>query len=62
MNSVLSPIASQPAVPVFNDTLSYYDPTNPFGSVITPTTNTKIRVVSYSALGNFLQVQVTRAK
>ena len=62
VNSVLSPVASQPAVPVFNDTLSYYDPTNPFGSVITPTTNTTIRVVSYSALGNFLQVQVTRVK
>ena len=62
VNGVLSPIASRRAVPVFNDTLSYYDPSNPYGSVITPNTNTKIRVVSYSALGNFLQVQVAPAK
>ena len=62
VNSVLSPIPSQPAVPVFNDTLSYYDSTNPLGSVITPVTNTKIRVVSYSALGNFMQIQVAPVK
>jgi immune inhibitor A len=58
VNSVLSPIVSLPAVPVFNDTKSYYDPANPFGSVITPNTHTSIRVVSYSSLGNFMQIKI----
>jgi immune inhibitor A len=62
VNSVLSPIPSLPAVPVFDDRKSYYDPANPWGSVIVPNTNTQIRIVSYSALGNFLQIQVRPAK
>ena len=53
-------IPSLPAVPVFNDSLSYWRSNNPRGSVIVPNTGTKIRVVSYSAQGNFLQVVVSR--
>ena len=34
VNSVLSPVPSLAAVSVFNDTKSWYDPTNPLGSVI----------------------------
>jgi immune inhibitor A len=60
--SVLSPIPSLPAVPVFDDRKSYYDPANPWGSVIVPNTGTQVRVISYSALGNFLQIQVRPAK
>ena len=58
VNGVLSPVASQPAVSVFDDRMSYYDTANPFGSVITPHTNTQIRVVGYSSLGSFLQIKV----
>ncbi len=47
-----------PAVPVFDDNNTYYDPANPWGSVINPNTGTSIRVVSVSAQGNFMQVQV----
>ena len=61
VNSVLSPIASQPAVSVFSDLKDYYDEANPFGSVIVPMTGTQVRVKSYSALGNFLEVQVAPA-
>jgi immune inhibitor A len=53
---------SLPAVPIFDDTLSYYDPVNPWGSVIVPNTGTQIRIQSISALGNFMQVQVRPAK
>ena len=49
---------SLPAVPVFDDNNSYYDPANPLGSVVTPSTGTSIRVVSVSAQGSFMQVQV----
>jgi immune inhibitor A len=49
---------SLPAVPVFDDTKSYYDPANPQGSVIVPNTGTQIRIQSISAQGNFMQVQV----
>jgi len=62
VNSVLSPIPSLPAVPVFNDTMSYYDPANPQGSVMNPNTGTKITITSYSALGSFMQIQVSPAK
>jgi len=57
-----SPQPSLPAVPVFNDLKSYYDEANPWGSVIVPKTGTEIRIVSYSALGNFMQVQVGPAE
>jgi immune inhibitor A len=62
VNSVLSPIPSLPAVPVFNDTMSYYDPANPQGSVMNPNTGTQITITGYSALGNFMQVQVGPAE
>jgi immune inhibitor A len=51
-----------PAIPVFNDLNSYYDPANPWGSVIVPQTGTTIRVVGYSAQGNFLQIVVNDNK
>ncbi len=53
---------SQPAVPVFDDRNSYYDPANPMGSVIVPNTGTQIRVKSVSAKGSFMQVEVRPAK
>lgn len=53
---------SRPAVPVFDDNNSYYDPANPQGSVITPQTGTQIRVKSVSARGSFMQVEVRPAK
>ncbi|MCE5253755.1 MAG: immune inhibitor A [Actinomycetia bacterium] len=60
--SELSPVPSLPAVKVFDDRKSYYDPDNPLGSVITPTTGTKVTIQSISALGGFMQVQVAPAK
>lgn len=62
VNSVLSPIPSLPAAPVFDDRILYYDPTNPQGSVIHPNTGTQIRIQSISALGGFMQVEVRPAK
>lgn len=62
VNSVLSPVPSLPAVRMFDDRIMYYDPTNPQGSVMNPNTRTQIRILGYSALGNFLQVEVRRAK
>ncbi len=53
---------SLPAAPVFDDRNSYYDPLNPWGSVIVPNTGTQIVIRSISALGNFMQVQVRPAK
>lgn len=47
-----------PAVPVFDDTNTYYDSDNPMGSVMNPNTGTQIRVVNTSAHGNFMQVLV----
>jgi len=61
-NSVLSPVPSLPAVSVFDDTKSWYDPTNPLGSVITPNTGTKVTIQSISALGGFMQIQVAPLK
>lgn len=57
-----STFASQPAVPVFDDLNSYYNPANPMGSVIVPATGTQIRVKSVSAQGTFMQVQVRPSK
>jgi immune inhibitor A len=59
---VLSPVPSLPAVPVFDDRNSYYDPANAWGSVIVPNTGTQIRIQSISALGGFMQVQVRPVK
>jgi len=53
---------SQPAVSVFDDLNSYYDPANPMGSVMVPPTGTQIRVKAVKALGNFMQVQVRPSK
>ena len=58
VNSVLSPVPSLPAVSVFDDRRSYYDPANPLGSVIEPNTGTQIRIQSISAQDSFMQVQV----
>ena len=55
-------IPSLPAVPIFDDSNSYYDPANPMGSVIEPNTGTQIRVKSVSAHGSFMQVQVRPSK
>ncbi len=53
---------SQPGVSIFDDRITYYDPVNPWGSVINPNTGTQIRIQSISAQGNFMQVQVRPAK
>jgi immune inhibitor A len=53
---------SLPAAPVFDDNKSYYDPANPWGSVINPNTGTQIQIKGISALGNFMQVVVTPSK
>jgi immune inhibitor A len=53
---------SQPAVPVFDDRITYYDPVNPWGSVINPNTGTMIKIRSISAQDSFMQVQVLPAK
>jgi immune inhibitor A len=55
---VLQSIPSLPARPVFDDRNSYYDPTNPQGSVIVPVTGTQIRIQSVSAQNSFMQIQV----
>jgi immune inhibitor A len=53
---------SQPAAPVFDDRITYYDPVNPWGSVINPNTGTIIQIRSISAQDSFMQVQVRPAK
>jgi len=53
---------SQPAVPIFDDRNSYYDPANPMGSVMVPNTGTQVRVKSVSARDSFMQVEVRPAK
>ncbi len=62
VNSVLSPIPSLPAAPVFDDRNLYYDPANPMGSVMNPNTGTQVRIQGISALGSFMQVEVRPAK
>ncbi len=62
INSVPSPIPSLPAVPVFDDRILYYDPTNPQGSVKNPDTGTQLRILSISSQGGFMQVEVRPAK
>jgi len=49
---------SLPAVSIFDDNYTYYNPANPTGSVITPNTNTIISIESVSAKGSFMQVIV----
>lgn len=66
LNSVKQCYPSLPANPKFDDTKSYWFAPNPainhFGwaSVPLPATGTTIRVVSVSAQGNFMQVQVNK--
>jgi immune inhibitor A len=60
--NVLSPVPSLPAVRVFDDRITYYDPANPQGSVMNPNTGTLITIRSISALDSFMQVQVAPAK
>jgi immune inhibitor A len=62
VNSVDSPVLSLPAVPIFDDRITYYDPANPQGSVINPNTGTQIRIASISAQGGFMQVLIGPAK
>jgi immune inhibitor A len=62
VNSVLSPVSSLPAVPVFDDRTLYYDTANPMGSVKNPNTGTQIRIQSISAQDSFMQVQVSPVK
>jgi immune inhibitor A len=59
---VLSPVPSLPAVSMFDDRNSYYDPSNPTGSVIVPITGTQIRILSISAHNSFMQIEVRPAK
>ena len=49
-------------VPVFNDNNTYWFTATPTASVIVPKTGTTICVVSTSAQGSFMQVQVAPAK
>ena len=58
-NGRASFIPSLPAVPVFNDTLSYWSADNPTGSVITPVTGTKIEVLGISADNRYMDVRVS---
>jgi immune inhibitor A len=66
MNSVESCFGGLPANKVFDDTQSYWvapdSSISNFGwaSVPVPNTGTKIRVVSVSAQGNFMQIQVNK--
>jgi len=62
VNSVLSPVPSLPAVKVFDDRNSYYDPTNPQGSVMNPNTGTQIVIRSISAQNSFMQIEVRPVK
>jgi immune inhibitor A len=60
--SVLCPVPRLPAVKMFDDRNSYYDPANPLGSVITPVTGTQIIIQSISAQNSFMQIEVRPAK
>ena len=64
VNSVASPVLSQPAVKVFDDRTQYYDPANPWGSVKNPNTGTIIQIRQQNE-GNqppFMEIQVRKAK
>lgn len=64
VNSVASPVDSLPAVSVFDDRNTYYDPANPMGSVINPNTGTIIRIVQQNTGDQppFMEIQVRPAK
>lgn len=64
VNSVTSPILSQPAVDIFNDSITYWDSANPQGSVKNPHTGTIIQILQQNE-GNqppFMEIQVRPAK
>ena len=61
-NGVATTHASQPAVPVFDDSKSYWSPQTPFASVKVPNTGTTVRVKSVSAQGAMMQIEVGPAK
>jgi immune inhibitor A len=52
------PVPSLPAVKVFDDRTQYYDPANPQGSVMNPSTGTQIIINSISAQNSFMQIEV----
>lgn len=62
VNSVLSPVRSAKAVPLFDDRTLYYDPANPWGSVMNPNTGTQIRVLDTSSHGDYMRIQVRSPK
>ena len=62
VNGVESVIPSLPAIRLFNDLTDFWDPATPLANVQTPNTGTIIEIRSYSAQGNFLQVQVRPAR
>jgi immune inhibitor A len=61
-NSVAVTFPSQKGVKSFNDLNQYYNTARPTMGVINPNTGTIIEIRSYSALENFMQVQVRPAK
>ncbi|MFL0269732.1 immune inhibitor A domain-containing protein [Candidatus Clostridium radicumherbarum] len=64
VKDALSPILSQPAVKVFDDSIQYWDPANPQGSVKSPNTGTIIQVRQQNEgnLPPFMEIQVRKAK
>lgn len=64
VNSVSSPVLSQPAVKVFDDRNTYYDVANPQGSVKNPNSGTiiQIRQQNESNKPPFMEIQVRSAK
>lgn len=64
VNSVASPVESQPAVSVFDDRNTYWDKDNPRGSVMNPNTGTVITVRQQSENSKlpFMEIVVGPAK
>ena len=62
LNSVGTTHPSQPAVPVFDDSQSYWSPSTPFAGVKVPNTGTTVRVKSVSAQGAMMQIEVAPKK
>jgi immune inhibitor A len=67
VNSVPNYYPSQPAVPIFDDNIQYYNPEPGFpetgwNGVRNPHTGTQIRIKSVSAHGSFMQVEVRPSK
>ncbi len=64
VNSELSPVESLPEVSVFEDSILYYDPANPRGSVMNPDTGTSIIIRSQNEGDQppFMEIQVRPTK